>query len=600
MIVLYGACTLIGLWVLGFAVVQLFHCQESVLVKKSVLIYILFGFIGSVSLIMILGLFLPLDRVAVLMAALVVFLFAVNFKKIRLLFKQSTRSDKAVFLFLFIPLVVIGLPQLLRHELYTSVVYNNDFALYMASFDWLKTHSILAPVEYSLAYPFYSMARYMIDNTRIGTDVFGAVLCDLFKLEAYEVFPVLIVLSADLVMISVYEFIRHFTGNKTVALSFGLFAAVNGNLLTILLKQYVPQVLGASLLILAFYSIHEFFQSQAREDMIVCALSLSGVMAVYCEFAVYIVLFILMYLILYAAGRKNDLKSTGAVIGKLFCICWLMIMFNIFGAYKAVKFNLDIFTRVHDRGAADIDPYRGNMLGLGKIVGCLLGISDYLSEMDIFYQIALAAGCIVACALMIGCIVKDKGAGRKFTVVSILVFLGLECYFRLSKGAYQEYKGITSGSMLMIALLGYMTAVMVSQCKSKKFLQYGVITVFACVILYSMIGPMDTYFSNQITCDSNSMKLKDAVAQWVPEEEMVELDSSINIADYISASYALKDRAVNCNTNLSNLSYFQQFEDDDPSKYIIYPSGYDYSANDSGELLWQNNKYALVERDYMP
>ena len=591
MILLYTILSLAVFWIMGYAVIKLLKCGNCEIFVSNFTLYIVFGCVSVVSIVMILGLIMPLNIVTVILCIFIGIFLACNYKEIfKIIAINSKREERYILGIATVPMFLIGLPQILRNELYTSILANNDFGYYIASIEWLKSHSILQTVEYSLQHPFYSMAEYMIDYTRIGTDSLGAFLANVFDMESHEVFPILGTIAVVLLFLVAYEVIHKFTYNYIISVLFALFTSLNGNIITLIEKQYMPQLLGIAMLILTLYMINRFFEEANRDNIILCGLSISGLLAFYCEFAVYLTLIIMVYIVVSFVKKKK-------FIFQLIQVCVLSALFNPYGMYKALKFNLSIFTRVSTQGAQDIDPYRGNMLGIKKIIGCLLGFSDCFSVKNIYYNTAIISGMFILMICVAMLVINIKQENMKIILIPIFVFSLLQVYFSYSKGAYQEYKHITSVSVIGIMLMGCIVGLILQTCKKEKIVQYGIVVITLSICMCGVYNPLKICCENKITVDSETMQLREAVEQNIPISTEIEIDSSIGITNYMAAVYALKDYNINLNTDSSSyLQYFQRFEDNDWSKYVLYEKGKEYFLGENDEIVWSNKKYVLIKR----
>lgn len=594
MIIVYTVFALGILWVSGYLMTVIMGCNEFELFKKNNMLFAVFGTIVLISILMILGLVLPINVVSVVICVGLFLLVVVYRQELLLQFRKFCEKGEYVTLFVtFVISAMTGISQILKDELYL-IVMNNDFGYYIASIDWLKCHSILQPVEYSLDHPLYSMAEYMLDYTRIGMDVLGAFLANIFKLEAHEIFAVLCSMATVLIFYVVYTVIYYYTDNKVVAVSFGFFSAVNGNIVTLMGKQYIPQLLGIVMLILAFCMLDIFFKEPNKKNTFLCSIALSGVLAIYCEFGVYIFCFVVAYTVIYIFRKKEKLLI------RIIVLCLETAVINPYGIYKAVKFNLSIFMRVSEQGAQNIDPYGGNMLSVKKILGCLVGFSDSLVSKNEYYML----GCLMGISLVIISVVVllylQHNKCYEFIWVTCGIFFLLEVYFRMSKGAYQEYKHITSASVVCIMCIGCIVGGMIQRYGRLKKVQYIFASIIMITAVYSFGFPMKQYCSNELSVDSKTMELGEAAEFLVPQTAEIEIDSSINVPDYMSAVYALKNHSLNLNADSpSYLQYFQQFQNDDPSEYILYEKNKQKELDEDNDIVWSNEKYVLVRRKNM-
>ena len=589
MILLYAVLSLLIFWLAGFSVLQLFRTGEERM-KRNPLFPVLVGFCAYLSVVMTLGLFLPVSIVVIVAAVLLVVSLLFHIRKIYSFFMLETgRGDKAFFGAALIPMFIAGLPQILRNELYISVLSNNDCGYYIASMDWLKNHTLLSPVEHSATHPFYSMADYMLTRTRIGMDVAGASLMHVFRLKSYQVFPLMAVIAVALIMIAAYEVIYSFSDNRPVAVIVAVLAAVNGNQISQIGRQYVPQLIGIALLLLSCYELDRFFRKPDREAVITTGFTLSGLLATYCEFTVYIAPFGLVYLIVFLIRKKLNLIA-------LLKTAVLTIVVNVFGFYRAVSFLLDIYTRVNGAGINDIDPM-GSLLEIPKLAGLLTGLSDAWIDEEICYTIGIVILVITAVSGFFLVVRKKASKGWMMLTVWAVMFLGYEFYFRSSGGGYPEYKHISSGCVFVFCIIGCILAHIPRKKRIHQILLAAMLGLLIWFVYSGLAKPMRRTLKTDFMLDQRVMELEEAAEWMVPADEEIEVDDSVQTIYYMGASYALKDRVLNLNTGGgSYLQLFYGFTDHDPSAYVIYPRGYEASLPHGEEALWMNDRYVLVKR----
>lgn len=602
MIVLYSVIMLFIFYLLGCTTIKLFKLQSCKFVKDNVLIPIVIGFVVNVSLLETLGMILPVSIVTIVNIALTVFGAIWCYKDIKLSMCNLKGIEKFVIASILIPTMIIGLPQIVNNELFIVIGDNPDFAYYVASIEWLKSHSILETVGYSHAYPFYSMAEFMLHSTRIGTDLTGAFVANLFVLEAHEAFSILAVLSSVVLMASVYSIILYFTQNSFCGVLFGVYVAVCGNTIALVAAQYVPQIFGVGCLVLAFASVFELLNKGTYRNAILCGLFVSGVFATYCEYTVYIVI-VALVLLLYAISQRKV-----PVLQILFAI-FSAIAFNCYGFYKAVCFNLTILSGILEGGASTIDPYGGQMLGKRKLFGNLIGLSskEFLMSIDSVYLVCALLGIIGMIVSLIIPIIKKSKNISVFVLINFIVVFGLELYFRSSNGGYQEYKHITTSCTIILCVIGISFGLLWEKIQM-NFLSSACLCGMLLVALYSVWSPLKYYVNPALSINSETAQLSEA-AKLVPANEEIRIDSEIHWLDYMGAVYALKEHAINLDGNevfeqnnwaVSYLHFFQTF-DTDESRYTIYSRGSEIQALDEySKVIWCNDKYALVENEQVP
>ena len=589
MILLYTVLSLLIFWLTGFTILELLHIGEERR-KRNPLFPVLVGFCACLSIVMTLGMLLPVSFVVIIMAIALLVSFLFHIRKAYSFFVLETgRAGKACIAATLIPMCIAGLPQLLRNELYISILSNNDCGYYIASMDWLKNHTLLAPAEFSVTHPFYSMADFMLTQTRIGMDVMGAFLMDVFHLEAYQAFPLMAVIAVMLIMIAVYEVISCFSEKRLVAVVVAILAAINGNNISQMGSQYVPQLIGIALMLLSFYELDRFFRKPDKEAVIVAGLTLSALLATYCEFAVYIAPFGIVYLCVFAVMRKLNLIA-------LLEVAALTIVLNLFGFVRAVTFLLSIYTRVSGLGINDIDP-KGSLLEVEKAAGLLTGLSDGWIDNEFYYKIAIVILIIVIfCGIWLMVRRRASKGWMMFTVWTVL-FVCYEFYFRSSGGGYPEYKHVSSGCVFVFCIIGCI----LTQIPLKKWIGRAAlagILVLLCWFEFNGLNkPVRRMIKTDFTIDQDVMELGESAKWLVPADDEIEIDDSVQTIYYMGASYSLKDRVLNMNTGgKSYLQFYNQFPDDDPSAYVVYPRGYETSLPKEEEVLWLNDRYVLVKR----
>ena len=587
MIILYSLISLAILWFVGYCFFDGFRIST----PRSSSLFVLVGFCCLLSVSMTIGAVVPLSCVAPMIIIGLCLYFLRRSKELsQYLLSVLTCKNSIVFIGTLIPILVFSWPHLLKNELFTIIVDNNDFAYYIASIDWLKTHSIYEPVGYSLSKPFYSLAEYMIDYTRIGLDVAGAIFANIYLLESYQVFPLMVVLASVFVYLSIYNILLNQGINKNCCIFVALCASVNGNIISLLSKQYPSQVIGVALLVMSFYYLAVVFKKGDKDSILLTSILVSGLLATYCEFTLYVVLFALIN-IMVLIWRKN-IKLT-----QLLQLAVLSVLFNVIGFFRAIDFNYKIFNRVATNGAADIDPYMGNMLGFPRVIACMVGYSpsDFKSSHIILGVAVFSALLLVGVYLLI----KQRFSKNLLLIGIGTIFCSLETYFVLVGGAYQEFKHVTSFGVIAFIFWGLLLNT-VSRFEVKKRFIWSGITIFVTGVVILAYRPMNMYLNPTFAITKDSLELQQAVKHFVGDDEFIEVDSSLGVANLMIASYALRHHIVNLNTNYSYLQFFQKFEDDDNSRFLLKPKTNQLTLPENEVIRWTNKDFSLVERLNIP
>lgn len=577
-------------YLIGITVVSAVKSENNLFVRSHVYLPVFIGYSVLLVILHSIGLAVPINILTALTLAILIVLAAKYRTVIAELTKNYVKENSFLIIALLIPLFVVGMPQLVHGELFTDCGGNNDFAYYLASIQWLKDHTILSEIFYNHIYPEYSLAQYMISYTRIGVDLTGAFIANVFRLDSYQVFPILCSFASSMVYMVICTTVSFFTGNNKLSAYIAIYGATSLTVVHLILQQYPPQILGCVYLVLVAISFAHMYEGKNIRGSILCGLFVSSIFALYHEFTVYLVLMLLILIVSGFAMRK--LKISQVFIAALFSICY-----NPYSFGKTLKFNLDILNRVTSGGAAAIDPYGGNLFPKKNLLRFLFGI-DGIGNSDNKLIVYVALAMLIAC---VGCfiyLIYEKQYTAAVFVISIeFPFAILELYFRQSRGGYQEFKGITSMgivTMSVMALLYCYAALNASN--TKKLISLLLKSFFVLLFIVTCRIELPGYINSAFTIDSDTMSLKEA-AMLIPYGEDIEIDNVLTPLDYMGAVYALRDRPVNLSSNNpSYLNSFQTFEDD-KSRYVVYTADKysELAVDKTYNVLWANEKYCLVE-----
>jgi len=592
MIIVYPFIVLVIFYIIGTAAIKLLKLNRTRLVQGNIVIPCLIGFIVSLSILETMGLIVSISITTYVIIALAIVSALYSYKNI-VAFFHGKLKNKSLYLILFsIPIIIIMLPQIVHNELFLVCGYNNDFAYYLSSIDWLKNHTILEPVMYSHAYPFYSMAEYMLHTTRIGTDLVGAFVGSLFSLESYQVFSILAPIAAAMIFAAVYSATQYFIEDSFYCMVFSAGASVCGDCIALIAGQYVPQIFGAACLVLALAALHELFSGKDYPTYYMVGLSVGGMLAVYCEFTIYIVATSIVFLFFSIVNRSINIKNIAKALA-------ITVIINVFGFFRAVQFNLNILRSVMNAGTKSIDPYGGQLLSRWRKLGVFFGMNgkNELGAANTAYRLITFAIAIFffisVIALIRQAVLKRNYEKVLFVVTTTSIFIILEYYFISKSAAYEEYKHLTSAAFIMLTNLFVSSGSMLQNVKGQRIVKSLSATMVILILSISLKNTLKIYMYPNISVNSENMELRD-ISKLVPNDFEIGLDSSIGSADYMSAVYALKDHAINLDSKgVSYLQFFQTF-DDDNSKYTLYPCSQIMKAVKNGKIIWLNKKYVLT------
>lgn len=171
---------------------------------------------------------------------------------------KSQRKNAVIFIktqwkllgLLLLCLIFMGFPILAQNELCSIQSTNNDIQYYLATMDWLYEHNLREPIIYSDSMPYFLCAEKIIHSTRFGYYILGALFMACFKLSAHQVFTGLGIVSILIANLAANFFLVNIL---SVPERYGkfllLFLSVSYNWYSLLLLQYLPQILGIAGLI---------------------------------------------------------------------------------------------------------------------------------------------------------------------------------------------------------------------------------------------------------------------------------------------------------------------------------------------------------------
>ncbi|SFS84539.1 hypothetical protein SAMN04488601_10518 [Paenibacillus sp. 453mf] len=569
----------------------------------------LLGAISMTCVIQILSLVLPVKATALILIVLLIYALLFIIRDVSLIWLRTMFSDKFLLLIIFIAIVILQFPILFKNELLSLQNGNNDIAYYLSSMDWLKSHRFTESIPFSSEMPFNSLAHYMVNNTRIGTDLLGAFFMSVFQLDSHEVYYLLTGTLATLTIFSAYFFLSYCLNvSRKASLCAAAIFAAGGLWAFLVFSQYAPQIFGITCLIsFTGLFIRLDRQKQHKGFVFLSALFLVGTLSVYSEYAIY-----LLFIFIAIAVSKYITASSETRIKILIDslkVGALSFILNPVGMFIAAKFNINILTRVLD-DASSIDPYSGNLMSKDQIMSILYGgpnlesLGHELNLLGINSQYFITGYTILKfllllvfiSAVFIGMFLKKEW--YKYAILSVFIFFAAnELYLRSSASAYAEMKHITTIAPFIILFFVYFAdgwKLNVKGLYIRKII-FGTTVIFVAgsniVTAYQNYKGGDIYYF-----DHSVMELKDAV-KLVPPDEPIGITSS-SPADKHSIVYALKEVPIKHNKTYEfDNSYFgflvpHEFEN---TKYSIVSKQDYYSfLSQTEEVLWHNDKYVLL------
>lgn len=509
-------------------------------------------------------------------------------------------NNKKILAGLSVIFILLSYPIMSLTQLLSFQNDNNDIAYYLSSMDWLQTHNLLDTVEYSLLYPFHSLAEFMVRETRFGTDLLGGMLCAVLNIEPHEIFSLLTIILTILVLLVGYFFTTNILNvDKKISTIIMLILGTWGGWADLIARQYVPQIFGIGCLILFIAFLIKVYEEENKKNIVLAALFLIGTLSVYAEYAVYLVA---VYIAVGMVGFLIHRSSKGI---KIFIpaikVGFLSFVLNPVGMYIAAKFNFKILGQATE-SVGNIDPYRGNILQgtdfISKVLGFILPshLYDNLDAKIInFYKAIIIIIVIIMAIVLIQGLIKNKDR-IKYYIISISLLFGIyTLYFRFTKYAYGEYKHITSITPFMLICIGCFIYISVKK-KSKIFKKAFSIIILFCVIL-NVANIFSIYKNDKLYFWGNELKeLREAV-KMLPKGEVIGVMEGTP-AFIHGVTYVLRDYPI---TLMGAGSSYYSFLLDVPqqySEYVIEEKNNrraDVFLSGNSEEIWANSKYEIVK-----
>lgn len=590
MLLIYYLITITLCFVVGFGGCKLLKIENADIIRDNPLIYCVLGVLFYISVLQLFGLVLPISLVSVLLLCGSVVLLLYARCDLKQLLRSIPKKNYYLIAVLVLPAVVVSLDQIISNEIFTILGVNSDFAYYLSSIDWLSKHTILEEIPYSAEFPFYSLAKYMITLTRIGMDIFGAFLCNVYRLDAHQILPIIAMVSAGMIAASAYSVIFLFTKNKYCALLFGIYCGVCGNVIALVTDQYYAQVMGMSCLVLSVTVMAILLSKHNWENSCVCGLLVGGTMALYCEYAVHIALIAIIMLVMALFKKYLSIKHIMQAVG-------VAIVFYPYAIYKAIRFNMNILDTILSQGASSIDVYSGNVIRPVYLLWTLLGgtSKSYVGNYESWDIILGLISILLLLFSVVVLLIKFRNISL-FWVPSLLCVCLLGGYFHLSQSGYQEYKHITSSNILIIVLVGIAFSTIYEKIgnspSSKSFLTISL----SALLMLSVIQPVSNLmrFEERVD-DSTVYQLRNAADILCANEPIQVVGTGFSNNNYMMIGYALKDHAVFLNEDIETyFQYLQNFEEKD-ARYKLYAKKQEGNAiSDNVDIIWSNDTYLLA------
>ena len=591
------------------------------------------------------NLFLPIKAVS--LAVLPFFVFSLYLFRHELKNRLSALlKHKTLLVTCFISAFLILLPFTVYEQMISLNFGNNDIIYYLADMEWLKDNSYFDNISYDAYHPYTSLAAYMKDTTRIGTDIFGAVILSFTGFEPHQIYWPMTAFFSVLCVFAVTWLCKNVLDLKGGLTDvFILFLGTGTGIAELVRQQYAPQIFGISMFIVFFGLTYRFWFDEKKDalSIILPAVMLAGIFAVYCEYLTYTVAVFGIAFIISCFCLKDAKKIFSNILSTVYMLV-LTAFLNIPGFVKAVRFNLDILlSNLGDLG--NIDPYGGNIIDIKKFLYYFFNFSPNVTEDKIFIgkfaipafifmiaKIIIPIMVLVLFAAMIVGIVKKHGV-KEIYLLSSLAFFGIYwIFFRLKRYAYGEFKHLHLVMWLCFVIAFYFVYHGISALLSKKaadvapdptsgdspsenkvtafikkrysiFGKTASAVLLSALILTSMVNVCVSYDSSRsdFTFGNNIAALETAVNEHIPKDEVIGIFGNWYYENH-AILYAIRNtgHTVSLMTKDSYYAFFVSYLPYIPN-YIIFSvdanGRYGDALNtDDYQEIYRDRSFCIMER----
>lgn len=578
-------CVLL-MMVTGIIAARMLNVDETFLNKKGILAMPAIGIIFLMNIVQLWNLWMPVSW----LCYPYLFFMVWGIAKYRISIVCYLKVFLKGWRFLLIAallLLVWMLPFLDRTELVSIQTWNNDIIYYLASMDWLKEHGSLAQVTYDSTHPLYWCAEYMLTRTRTGFDGYGAFIMSLFGLQAHEIFSCMGLVFGMTILFHVYYlFGMLYQVPWKIRAAAVILIALTGRVEELLIYQYVPQLLGISLLLLFIALAVPFFMEEDCGERKLLALVIAGIITAYAEFCAYLAVFYVgIAIIAYRKGKKDAFKR-GWMEGVI------AILLNPAGTYRAIRLNL--FVLINAGGSMEaIDPFHGETASAAGAIAQLFGACP----VDLFEGTAKNFYLFLLFLMGIGLLFlwgyyfwKVADERKVYCALFAGFWFFYEFYFRMIKYRYGEYKHLLSGTVLLLVLSIYIAYHSIRAFPVKR-IGWAVCGMMGVFFLAGGVYKMKTNLVEQefYYYDHALMELEEA-ARMVPAAEAVGVGGTP--ASIHGMVYALKDSPAMILSNY--ISYFP-YSEEASARYRLYEGDYREHEKSPNEcFVWGNKRFYLM------
>ena len=580
--------------------------EEELKNKEFLLITPILGSLLMVCFGETLFLILPMKYTIYIFLVILILLGIKNKEKV--LFVLKIWKDMKLYLFISILSgVILSIPSLKNFSLNSPRIINNDIAFYLSSMDWLLDNSFLnfkTLLSINPNQPYYSLATFMIRETRIGLDVVGSQIMGLLFLKPHQVFYSLgIAISSVLTMTSGFLLGFVLKVRKKINLLSMVIIATSLGIFELQRMQYIPQLFGIAGMILFLGILINIMNDRCKNSIILLGLALAGTLSVYAEFSSILVIYFLSVCIIIFFSSKERKKN----LNKIYTVivgCILSFILSPLGMYKAIKFNLVILNQASQK-VSNIDPFEGNLISSSLYFPNVLG---FLIRSDGFHNIrinfknfetwqrivfGISFMYLILGILIVLFILLKKLNKNNILFITILSFFILYAiYFRKSKFAYGEYKFLLGVVPVIFIIFSYFIQQFFDFFKENNKRIVLKVIFIELISLFVILNISNILFLSRqpyFFYDNYLMELR-KIGEKIPKGRIIDIPGTGN--EVHAGVYALKNNIV----RIKGFSYYSDFFS--PEKLAVTKKNYfSGTLNEMKNIKMSENDYYLIIKE---
>lgn len=589
---IYLICILVTI-IFGFATIKLIKL-DVILDSSFVFLSPVIGLISIITISQILGLILMGKIVTIFTVVLFFGCYIYIAKDIRGYVKLLFKNKFAIAGF-FIASIVSLCPMLYLGYATSFNSFNNDVIAYLMYSTSLNEASFLhilkSPIN--MDFPAYKIPYENFKGfERVGLDYFTINVMNITGMESYKVFGVIsCFIYSNIVFVLYYISDYILTMKKMCSYIVIALTCVSPMLIRVIYAQYVPQALGISLLWLSIGILYRIINRKDKKLIVVEAIFISGIISVYNEILVYLLMIMFVVFVVDIYKCKNNYKET---IYKYIKLAILSMLINIPAFILMIGKQLWLLGTAKNNKVGGITIF----LPIFKYIGHMLGIfPSIFMNMSLKLYIMFAVCIIILFVILSICYLRKLNNEKRYIIFLLSIFIILHIYFRyIISYPYAVYKNFINMEGIFIIAIAVSATDLLEYIKIFSKMYFKKIAYFLCILFIiiqarSIFGIYQEMFNTNTVINKQFSDLSE-LNNLVPREQYITIKTEPYFETHI-ASYFLRNHKL----SLLSESYFGDYSKS-PSKgisnYILEDNKNDIFNNDNlVKKIWQNDRFVL-------